>query len=69
MSVRTKPMKAHTPHSNPHQRHPPCEAMSWPHSTEGQNGRIVKRSMATYFPRLTVGANSDVAARAVSLAM
>lgn len=40
--------------------------MSWPHSTDGQNGTIVKTKTATYFPRLAVGAISEVAARAVS---
>lgn len=42
--------------------------MSCPHSTEGQKGMMVKTRIATYFPRLDVGAISDVAANAVSLA-
>src|SRR5436190_13065375 len=45
---------------------PECDAISWPHSTDGQKGMMVKTSTATYLPRLRVGASSEVTARDVS---
>jgi len=69
MRVKKNPMETQTPQSNPHHLQPAWDAISWPHNTDGQNGMIVKTNIATYLPRLAVGASSDVAARAVSSEM
>jgi hypothetical protein len=66
MRVRKKPIEAQTPQRRPHHRHPAWDAISCPQRTDGQKGMIVKIKTATYFPRLEVGASSDVAASAVS---
>lgn len=50
----------------PIHRHEEWYAMSWPQSTEGQNGMMVRIKAATYLPRWLVGASSEVAASAVS---
>ena len=60
------PTAAHAPQSAPQYRQELWEAMSWPHRTEGQKGIIVKTRIATYLPRLRVGASSEVTASAVS---
>ena len=66
MMVMIKPTAAQAPQSAPQYRHELWEAMSCAQRTEGQKGMMVKTRMATYLPRLRVGASSDVTARAVS---
>ena len=66
MTVRTRPMVFQTPQTRPQYLHVEWKEMSWAHRTEGAKGRIVNTRIATYFPRLEVGASSDVPAKAVS---
>jgi len=63
------PTAAQAPHSAPQFLHDEFDAINWPQRTEGQKGMIVKTRMATYLPRLRVGASSEVTARAVSSLM
>jgi hypothetical protein len=66
MRVMTKPTAFQAPQRAPTLRQVLWDAINWPQSTDGQNGTMVKMRIATYWPRFRVGANSEVAARAVS---
>ena len=60
------PTAAQTPQNVPQCLQDELDAINWAHKTDGQKGTMVKTKIATYLPRLRVGASSEVTARAVN---